>query len=387
MNTTNDRISEEAHGNIGNFLAEPIFYDDFGFDLQCGDPLDTISISGTCDFSLPDSTYTCSAVEPSEFINAYLGPQLLSPTSSIESDNKRALISNSPIHLAALQTKVQRRQAPLPLSQSVGVGEPQQIINATQKKIAIVNDLEEWFRPRYKSDYFAQNGNSRKPRYVADRKGNHFVTLKVPVGVPGKILVHWLTIPDKSGERYIMPYRFQESNESINVPDCNPLRLDIKADKNGFMRLYLVLIKSKQDELKTAQPLQVFQPLREAFNMPIKQSQTFCNPKQLIHEYQLDQSQLAFTFCGLSADGTTFVPEWDTTVLSTVLREVSTENTKSRTVSCPNCQHQFEASFTVEQEYVPESNTKKRKYKQTSANKKIKAEPSMPYVFEDVFAS
>jgi len=80
------------------------------------------------------------------------------------------------------------------------------------------------------------------------------------------------------------------------------------------------LIKSKQDELKTAQPLQVFQPLREAFNMPIKQSQTFCNPKQLIHEYQLDQSQLAFTFCGLSADGTTFVPEWDTTVLSTVLR-------------------------------------------------------------------
>ena len=140
MNTTNDRISEEAHGNIGNFLAEPIFYDDFGFDLQCGDPLDTISISGTCDFSLPGrflffyvcsptklfspthigSTYTCSAVEPSEFINAYLGPQLLSPSkknlfktrfllsfiwyfrlaSSIESDNKRALISNSPIHLA-----------------------------------------------------------------------------------------------------------------------------------------------------------------------------------------------------------------------------------------------------------------------------------------------
>lgn len=79
------------------------------------------------------------------------------------------------------------------------------------------------------------------------------------------------------------------------------------------------MIKAKQDELKGSQPLQVFQPLREAFQMPTKNTQIIYNPKQLIREYQLDQSQLAFTFCGLNADGTAFVPEWDTTVLSTIL--------------------------------------------------------------------
>ncbi len=43
------------------------------------------------------------------------------------------------------------------------------------------------------------------------------------------------------------------------------------------------------------------------------------NPKQLIQKYQLDQSQLAFTFCGLASDGQTPIPEWDTTVFSTVI--------------------------------------------------------------------
>ncbi|CAF4408999.1 unnamed protein product, partial [Adineta steineri] len=64
------------------------------------------------------------------------------------------------------------------LSQSVGVGQTQNIPKPSQK-LSIVHDLEESFRPRYKSDYFAQNGKNRKPRYVADRIGNHFVTIKV----------------------------------------------------------------------------------------------------------------------------------------------------------------------------------------------------------------
>lgn len=58
----------------------------------------------------------------------------------------------------------------------------------------------------------------------------------MPTGVQGQILVHWLTVPDKTGERYIMPYRFQESNVSLQIPDCNPLRLNIEPDKNGLMR-------------------------------------------------------------------------------------------------------------------------------------------------------
>ncbi len=64
------------------------------------------------------------------------------------------------------------------LSQSVGVGQPL-TIKKPSHQISIVNELEEFFRPRYKSDYFAQSGKRRRPRYVADRLGNHFITLKV----------------------------------------------------------------------------------------------------------------------------------------------------------------------------------------------------------------
>jgi hypothetical protein len=64
------------------------------------------------------------------------------------------------------------------LSQSVGVGLPQRALKHLHK-IEIVYPLEMTYRPRYKSDYFAQSGKSRKPRYVADRTGNHFITLRV----------------------------------------------------------------------------------------------------------------------------------------------------------------------------------------------------------------
>ena len=64
------------------------------------------------------------------------------------------------------------------LSQSVGVGQPHQF-GKPSHRIQIMYELEESFRPRYKSDYFAQNGKKRRPRYVADRHDNHFITLKV----------------------------------------------------------------------------------------------------------------------------------------------------------------------------------------------------------------
>jgi len=42
-------------------------------------------------------------------------------------------------------------------------------------------------------------------------------------------------------------------------------------------------------------------------------------PKQLIQKYQLDQSQLAFTYCTLDPNGTTYIPDWSTTVYSTIM--------------------------------------------------------------------
>ncbi len=74
--------------------------------------------------------------------------------------------------------------------------------------------------------------------------------------------------------------------------------------------------------MKNLQPLKPFRPLREVFGMPEKNKMELSyplNPKQLIQKYQLDQSQLAFAFCALAADGQSRITEWDTTVFSTVL--------------------------------------------------------------------
>lgn len=90
----------------------------------------------------------------------------------------------------------------------------------------------------------------------------------------------------------------------------------------SFNRLYLVLIKSKQDELKNLQPLIPFQPWTDAIGAPDKSPAMkieILNPKKLIQKYHLDQSQLAFTFCAPSADGQTCIPQWDTTAYSTTL--------------------------------------------------------------------
>jgi hypothetical protein len=73
---------------------------------------------------------------------------------------------------------VKSNKKPIFLSSSVGVGIPQRLFK-TSHKIELLCELEEKYRPRYKSDYFAQNGKKRKPRYVTDRHGNHFITLQV----------------------------------------------------------------------------------------------------------------------------------------------------------------------------------------------------------------
>jgi hypothetical protein len=73
---------------------------------------------------------------------------------------------------------VKENKKPIPLSSSVGVGLPQRLLKRSYK-IEIVYELEAKFRPRYKSDYFGQNGKKRRPRYVTDRNGKHCITLKV----------------------------------------------------------------------------------------------------------------------------------------------------------------------------------------------------------------
>ncbi len=84
----------------------------------------------------------------------------------------------------------------------------------------------------------------------------------------------------------------------------------------------MVLIKAKQDALKSLQPLKPFHPMQDALGVIDKdtpEKTAILTPKKLIKKYQLGKSQLAFTLCVLSADGHSYVPEWDTTVYSTVL--------------------------------------------------------------------
>jgi hypothetical protein len=84
----------------------------------------------------------------------------------------------------------------------------------------------------------------------------------------------------------------------------------------------LVLIKAKQDALRSLQPLKPFHPIQDAFGIIDKdtpEKTTILTPKKLIQKYQLGKSQLAFTLCILSGNGQSYVAEWDTTVYSTVL--------------------------------------------------------------------
>ncbi|CAF1091317.1 unnamed protein product [Didymodactylos carnosus] len=237
------------------------------------------------------------------------------------------------------------------LSKSVGV------INALSKQLQLVYPLEETFRLRYKSDYFPQNGHVRKPRYVSDGVGNHFVSLKIPADYINNltntyIRVAWLTglVNDK---HYYSPYKFQTNNYNSKTPDENPIYVPVNnnALDDNVMKLHLVLIRSKLDQLKQAQPLKSF-ILSEAENVTSKP----LNPKDLIETYKLEKSHLAFTLCTKQNDNT-YIPHIKTTVMSDIMTEESllkptgmnTHPTEKRQLStkqthkfaCPNCAHCF----------------------------------------------
>ena len=74
--------------------------------------------------------------------------------------------------------QVSAQQNDVPLSQSVAVPRTKQELTTTPA-IEIVHELEETYKPRYKTDNLSQGKVIRSPRYVTDRYGNHYITLKV----------------------------------------------------------------------------------------------------------------------------------------------------------------------------------------------------------------
>ncbi|CAF3395951.1 unnamed protein product [Rotaria socialis] len=371
---SSDNISVEA--NSDSFYADLNLYSPTFADL-----VDSIfgsesipfecNIAGVC-----DSQNLIEAINPCVDINdfdKYIEQSVVSnPT--LESYQNLLLADDLPFHTNDQNENVNSHKEPIFLSTSVDVGVPQRSSQCSHK-IEIVHELEEKFRPRYKSDYFAQNGTKRKPRYVADRFGNHYIMLRVPIGISGQIQVDWVTLPDESNARYYMPYKFQVDNESTGILDRNPILLDIKSDSPGIMKVYLVLIKAKQDALKSLQPLERFRPRRDNFEKDDKQTSENLpklTPKQLIKKYKLARSQLAFTFCTSDLDGSP-LPEWDTTIYSTILEEETTDSSQEKVVNCPQCLCAININDGVlvdEETVVVERKNCKRKNKKSNPIKK-----------------
>ncbi|CAF3598541.1 unnamed protein product [Adineta steineri] len=347
-------ISTEV--SVSDYISNFRVSDNDGQELRA---LDSISFNNYNCLSTSDNCIPCDSpysIDPRVYIadksefDMYF-PDFDRLKNDTVNDNQYCAFNNANPQLfkqsTFQNTEAQSETNPIPLSQSIQVAVPKKPKDPLHI-IRIVYDLEDTHRSRYKSDYFSQNGTVYKPRYVADQKGNHFITLEVPTGIRGYLRVDWITIPDKNGIRYSMPYKFQVDHTSPNVSDRNPVYRRITPEDLGIIKLYLVLIKSKQEELKKIQSMDVFPPLehtsKRTDHNSFKQKYSLA-PKQLIRDYQLNKSQLAFTFCSISPDGQQLIPEWDTTVYSTVLEEEMPVASKKRAATCPNCEHSFEITL------------------------------------------
>ena len=122
----------------------------------------------------------------------------------------------------------------------------------------------------------------------------------------------------------------------IILESCSSVTLSfimIHSSSLDLSRLYLVLIKAKQEALKSFHSLEPFQPIPDALGRldayPMEEEVPL-TPKALIKKYQLEKSQLAFTLCTTSNEDGSLIPQWHTTVFSTVL-------TGAKTLSVNSC--------------------------------------------------
>ncbi|CAM2720274.1 unnamed protein product [Rotaria socialis] len=225
------------------------------------------------------------------------------------------------------------------------------------KTLQLVYPLENTYRARYKSDYFPQNGTVRRPRYIADNRCNHFITLRLPTDYKNElkndyVRVALITIFIEDHGHYYSPYKFQKNHDDINVPDENPIyiKIDDSRQTKSIIQLQLVLIKSKLDQLNYVQPLRPFSDTNARIQNINHEEQL--TPKDLINRYQLEKSHLAFTLCAKLSNGF-YQMHPETTVISSIITEIptvkkpkttalfSSDNTK-HSISCPVCAHCFD---------------------------------------------
>ena len=66
-----------------------------------------------------------------------------------------------------------------PMDHSILLSQSVAVTITASSSLQLLHPLEDTYRPRYKSDYFPQKGAVRRPRYVADNAGNHYITIQV----------------------------------------------------------------------------------------------------------------------------------------------------------------------------------------------------------------
>jgi hypothetical protein len=287
---------------------------------------------------------------------------------STESNDIAGPIQSTDEHLAMIKssnslpvTRSQIEKLPTRSSndQSILLGQTVAVTVLTPNQLSLVHALEDTYRARYKSDYFPQKGEVRRPRYVADNVGNHFVTLQMPAQYNRDwknefIRIALITTAINDRGHFYSPYKFQTNHDDIKVLDQNPIYIPMQGYRadHSALKLHLVLIKSKLDQLNHAQPLKPF--LDAMGNIQNLIPERKMSPKELINKYQLDKSQIAFTLCTKLSDGT-YKHHPETTVISSVITEsskkpsaVSNNKSESSTtntgkkISCPNCSHCFD---------------------------------------------
>ncbi|CAF0969857.1 unnamed protein product [Adineta ricciae] len=187
-------------------------------------------------------------------------------------------------------------------------------------ELQVVHPLQKTYRSRYLSECMPLTGGVTCTSLLCDRLRNPYVTLKTTPNFQGKVRVDWLTIPNKMGQRHTMPYYLISRDVSSPRHQGVYIMYDVNADMNGIVRLYLSLYKPTLSELARNQPIPLFQPAMDLLHRSSVVNHQQMSPRQLVREFHLNKSQLAFTLC-TRANDESFVVQWDTTVFSTVMTE------------------------------------------------------------------
>ncbi|CAF3021821.1 unnamed protein product [Rotaria socialis] len=310
------------------------------------------------------------------------------PDRTQSTDEHLAMIKPSDHSLQTSRQSVEKLPAKGHLDSSIELSKSVAVTVPTPNQLKIVYQLEDTYRARYKSDYFPQNGSCRRPRYVADKEGHHHITIQMPSDYKRDLTNEYIRVAlittsiDDRGHFY-SPYKFQTDHRDSKVPDQNPIFLSAQAQKQDkfTMKLQLVLIKSKLDQLNDAQPLKHFPDTISIQNIINEEKLA---PKDLINTYQLDKSHIAFTLCTKLSNGSYNIHS-ETTVISSIITESpskqlasSTNKTKTnrnpikKIICCPHCNHSFDpANMKVTQkETKRKSNRRASRSCSKLANKK-----------------